>query len=221
MASAAVTHVRGRARGESWWCRWGWSPRCAAWRGSPAAWLGRAAGSCDGLGRRTRSAGAPAASWSGRAARRARRAGRGSRRAPRRGSARRWWGAGCATRAPGGSRAASARGGVADRRRRASPGGRRRLRTRWPPGYETRRAALGWALFRGLGVGGQAAREVLAGRGERLRVGRFEDVLEVEDALAERVEPVLADDGVRGHAHLARAGGGLEDRLAVQRGVVE
>src|SRR4051812_30196325 len=46
-------------------------------------------------------------------------------------------------------------------------------------------------------------------------------MLEVHHPLAERVEAVLADDRVRRDAHLARPGGRLEDRLAVERRVVQ
>src|SRR4051812_15232389 len=79
----------------------------------------------------------------------------------------------------------------------------------------------GWALCGGLRVVDQPLRERLAGGGQRSLVGGLQHVLEIEDPLAERVKAVLADDGVRGHAHLARARGRLEDRLAVQRGLVE
>ena len=45
--------------------------------------------------------------------------------------------------------------------------------------------------------------------------------LEVDDPLAEAVQPVRADDRVQRHAGLARAGADLADELALERLLVE
>src|SRR5215218_7153740 len=71
------------------------------------------------------------------------------------------------------------------------------------------------------GAFGEAAAEPLAGRLDLGEGRRLLHELEVDDALAERVEPVGADDRVERHARLARARADLADELALQRLLVE
>src|SRR5215210_2894035 len=68
---------------------------------------------------------------------------------------------------------------------------------------------------------GQLPAERLARRLELLERGRLERALEVDDALAERVERVRADDGVQRDAGLPGAGADLAHELALERLLVE
>src|SRR5207302_1911949 len=65
------------------------------------------------------------------------------------------------------------------------------------------------------------ARELGAGAAQRSLVARLEDRLKIEDPDVEAAECVLADDGMGGHADLPRPGADLEDRLALERAVIE
>src|SRR6478735_9664320 len=71
------------------------------------------------------------------------------------------------------------------------------------------------------GAGGERLAEALARGFELVEVRRLLDHLEVDDALAEAVERVRADDRVARHARLAGAGADLADELALQALVVE
>src|SRR3954452_6120404 len=62
----------------------------------------------------------------------------------------------------------------------------------------------------------QRRAERLTGRLELLQRGRLLDELEVDDALAERVERVAPHDRVQRHAGLAGARADLADELALQ-----
>ena len=101
----------------------------------------------------------------------------------------------------------------------------------WCSGSRSGSARCSWpgrcaACTRGargkLGVArGERLAEALAGRLQLIQGRRLLDHLEVDHALAERVQRVGADDRVQRNAALARAGADLADELALQRLLVE